>query len=137
MQVAATACSFCTTPFGDSPLITSCPASTSSSPCPARFCNRLCLSRSAKNHPLLCSSQNPASVPLLKWARQTEWMALHALAQCTSRILLINQQDQPALEDNWNIIRSFAELGMEDRVKYSFKLRYFPLFRLSIVLTEM
>lgn len=123
MQIASNACAFCTTPLGllDSTrtsLITPCPASTSSTPCPGRFCNRLCLSRSAKTHPLLCPSQNPAVIPLLRWARQADWMALQALAQCTSRILLTNELDQASLENDWDIVRGFAEIGIEQGLKY-------------------
>lgn len=122
MQIASTACGYCTTPLiPDSPLINACPASTSSSFCPARFCNRLCLARSARVHPLLCPSQNPASVPLLKYARETQWMALHALTQCTSRVLLANQLSETAFQNDWDVVRGLAELGMEDRFKYSFK----------------
>ncbi|KAF8154243.1 hypothetical protein B0H34DRAFT_784189 [Crassisporium funariophilum] len=128
MQVKSAACGYCTTPFGDgSPLIITCPSSSSSSYCPIRFCNRLCLARSAKTHPLLCAAQNPASVPLLKFARDSQWMALHALAQCTSRILLANQladvssASEAPLRSDWEIMRGLAELSMEDRWKYSFQ----------------
>ncbi|KDR78320.1 hypothetical protein GALMADRAFT_138424 [Galerina marginata CBS 339.88] len=122
MQMASTACGYCTTPLiPDSPLINACPASSSSSFCPARFCNRLCLARSAKCHPLLCPAQNPSSVPLSKFAKDTQWMALHALAQCTSRILQVNQISDSALHLDWDIMRGMAELGLEDRFKYSFR----------------
>lgn len=48
-------------------------------------------------------------------------MALNALAQCTSRILLTNQLGEAALKVDWDIVKAFAELGLEDRFKYSFK----------------
>ncbi|TFK36548.1 hypothetical protein BDQ12DRAFT_609724 [Crucibulum laeve] len=122
LQMSSKACGYCTTPLEDSNLITTCSASSTSAYCPARFCNRLCQSRSAKTHTLLCPAQNPASIPLLKWARSTQWMAIHALTQCTSRILLAAQQDDATLEADWQVLRGFAELGMEERHKYSFKL---------------
>lgn len=123
MQQSSTACNYCTTPLlPDSPLVNPCAASSSSSYCPARFCNRLCAARSGKTHPLLCPSQNPASVPLLKYAKDIQWMALHALAQCTSRILQANQLKDPStLNSDWDIVKGLAELGLEDRFKYSFK----------------
>ncbi|RDB23340.1 putative protein lysine methyltransferase SET5 [Hypsizygus marmoreus] len=122
LQTSSAACGFCTTPLDPtSPLVLPCPASTSSSYCPYRFCNRLCLSRSAKDHTLLCPSQNPASIPLLSMARETQWMALHALAHCTARVLLAGQRSAEEERSDWRIIRGFAELGLEERFKYSFK----------------
>ncbi|PPQ65023.1 hypothetical protein CVT24_008171 [Panaeolus cyanescens] len=119
MQMKSTACSHCSTPLTPgSPLIIPC----AHSPCPARFCNRLCSARSGKTHPLLCPVQNPASVPLLKYARQIEWMALHALAQVTSRIMLVNElPDDKALKADWEVVRGFAEMGMEERFKWCFR----------------
>ncbi|KAL0952630.1 hypothetical protein HGRIS_006878 [Hohenbuehelia grisea] len=127
LQVKSAACGFCSTPFRDSPLVTSCPAmasssssaSTSSHPCTIKFCSRLCVARSAKHHALVCAAQNPASVPLLRYARDTQWMALHALAQCTSRVLLANQIDEDTLASDWQVVRGLAELGMEERFKHS------------------
>ncbi|KAF8637143.1 hypothetical protein AX17_003047 [Amanita inopinata Kibby_2008] len=133
LQAASAACSFCTTPLSpDSPLVLNCSATSSSSSispsssstafCAARFCNRLCQSRSAKTHPLICPAQNPASVPVLKFASETRWMALHALTQTTSRILLANQQqDDFGVDAEWQFVRALAEMGMEERYKYSFK----------------
>ncbi|KAF8816928.1 SET domain-containing protein [Phlegmacium glaucopus] len=121
MQMKSAACGYCTTPLAsDSRLINPCPASSSSNFCPARFCNRLCLARSAKTHPLLCPAQNPASIPLMKWARETQWMALNALAQCTSRILLANQVGEETLKGDWLIVKGLAVLGMEERFLHSF-----------------
>jgi len=120
MQMKSAACGYCTTPLAsDSLLINPCPASSSSNFCPARFCNRLCLARSAKTHPLLCPAQNPASVPLLKWARESQWMALNALTQCTSRILLANQIGEATLKADWSIVKGLAVLGMEERFRSS------------------
>lgn len=45
-------------------------------------------------------------------------MALQALAQCTSRILLTNELDQASLENDWDIVRGFAEIGIEQGLKY-------------------
>ncbi|OCH92551.1 SET domain-containing protein [Obba rivulosa] len=117
LQISSLSCAHCSTPLQNSALVVPCPASTSNTPCPARFCSRLCLSRSARTHPLLCPAQNPASVPLLGFARKTQWMALHALAQCTARILLTNQHDQSALQSDWEVVRAMAQLGMEERAK--------------------
>lgn len=122
LQKQSLACAFCTTPLGDSPLALACSASNATSPCAARFCNRLCLVRSAQVHPLLCSARNPACVPLLNFVRETEWMTLHALAQCMSRLLLADQMNEKAFTEDWEFVKSLAELGMEERFKYSFRL---------------
>ncbi|KAF9269757.1 SET domain-containing protein [Marasmius fiardii PR-910] len=127
LQVQSSACSQCTTPFSSTvstSLVTSCPstssfASSSSGDCPARFCNRLCQARSAKHHALLCPTQNPASIPLMKWTREIQWLALHALAQLTSRLMLANQVDPKLAEEDWRIYSSLAQLSLADRVKYS------------------
>ena len=119
MQVASRACGYCTTPLTDSSLVLRCPASNSSAPCPARFCNRLCLKRSDKTHPLLCPAQNPASAPLLAFARKNVWMAFHALTQCAARLLLAQQAGDDALRDDWRVYRALAELGMEERARGS------------------
>ncbi|KAG6911095.1 hypothetical protein DXG01_004610 [Tephrocybe rancida] len=123
MQISSAACGFCSTPLDQSsPLTQPCPASSSSSqtPCAFRFCNRLCLSRSAKHHTLLCSSQNPGCVPLLKLIKETKWMALHAFAQCTSRVLLAGQRSTEEEDRDWKVVTGLAELGLEERFKYSF-----------------
>ncbi|KAI0252303.1 hypothetical protein BJV78DRAFT_1204339 [Lactifluus subvellereus] len=137
LQVTSRACAYCTTPLTNSSLVLRCPATASSSslsssspsaqPCPARFCNRLCLKRSEKTHPLVCPTQNPASVPLLAFARKHAWMALHALTQCAARLLLAQQQQtttggagsEGALRDDWRVYRALAELGMEERARGS------------------
>lgn len=46
-----------------------------------------------------------------------EWLALHALAQSTARLLLTHEQDQEALRHDWEVYTSFAQLGMEERAK--------------------
>ncbi|KAG6819917.1 hypothetical protein H0H93_007388 [Arthromyces matolae] len=121
LQVSSAACGFCSTPLDmASPLTQPCPASSSQAHCPIRFCNRLCLSRSAKHHPLLCSAQNPACVPLLKLIKETKWMALHAFTQCASRVLLAGQRSVEEEDRDWKIVAGFAELGLEERFKYSF-----------------
>ncbi|KAF5376059.1 hypothetical protein D9615_007697 [Tricholomella constricta] len=123
LQASSAACGFCSTPLDrSSPLTLPCPASSSSSQphCPYRFCNRLCLSRSAKHHPLLCPSQNPGCAPLLKMIKETQWMAFHALAQCTSRVLLAGQRSPEEEDRDWKTMTGFAELGLEERFKYSF-----------------
>ncbi|KAL4254690.1 hypothetical protein ABKN59_004451 [Abortiporus biennis] len=117
LQAASSACAYCSTPLSG-PRTIECPerSQASSVSCNARFCNRLCLSRSMKTHPLLCPVRNPASVPLLTFARRSEWMALHALTQCTARVLLANEREEDFKSD-WNIVHAFAQLGMEERAK--------------------
>lgn len=44
-------------------------------------------------------------------------MALHALSQCTARVLLAIQQDEATFTADWDVVRSFAQLGMEERAK--------------------
>lgn len=122
MQIASRHCGYCTTALSfDSPLVAPCSGNSSSAtPCPFRFCNRLCLKRSRLTHPLICAAQNPASTPLLTFARKNEWLAVHALAQCTSRILLANQQQtDEELNADWDVIKGLAVLSMEDRFKDS------------------
>ncbi|OSC96407.1 SET domain-containing protein [Trametes coccinea BRFM310] len=114
-QMSSHACGYCSTPLTISPLIVPCAASSSSMPCPMRFCSRLCLARSGKTHPLLCAARNPAAAPLLYFARKNQWMALHALAQCTARVLLAYNQDEKTFEEDWEVMRSLAQLGMEER----------------------
>ncbi len=128
LQMNGVACGFCSTPLDvGSPLAISCPSASSSTAttnpstaCSIRFCNRLCLARSSKVHPLLCTTQNPASVPLLKYARDCHWMALHALAHVTSRILLVNQHSEEAMRKDREVVESWAVLGMRERVKCSY-----------------
>ncbi|KAI0363233.1 SET domain-containing protein [Pilatotrama ljubarskyi] len=117
LQMSSHACGYCSTPLTTSPLIVQCSASTTAAPCPVRFCSRLCLSRSGRTHPLLCASRNPAAAPLLHFARRNEWMALHALSQLTARVLLAYNQDEKAFEEDWEVVRSLAQLGMEERAK--------------------
>ncbi|EKM52389.1 uncharacterized protein PHACADRAFT_148986 [Phanerochaete carnosa HHB-10118-sp] len=117
LQTASVACTHCSTPLNNSPLAVPCSGSAKVPSCSARFCNRLCLSRAARTHPLLCPAQNPAALPLLEFARRHEWMALHALAQCTARVLLAEQQDEAAFSADWAVLRGLAQLGMEERAK--------------------
>jgi hypothetical protein len=43
-------------------------------------------------------------------------MALHALAQITSRILLAHQQqDEVGVDAEWQFVRALAEIGLEER----------------------
>ncbi|OBZ74371.1 putative protein lysine methyltransferase SET5 [Grifola frondosa] len=117
LQMSSLACGYCSTPLTNSPLVIPCPMSSSTTPCPVRFCSRLCLARSGRTHPLLCASQNPASAPLLHFARRNQWMALQALAQCTARVLIAQQQDEKTFSEDWEVVRALAQLGMEERVK--------------------
>ncbi|KAH0834097.1 hypothetical protein J3R83DRAFT_11384 [Lanmaoa asiatica] len=118
LQKSSKACAFCSTPLGNRSLLhLPCPASVSSTPCPAMFCNRLCRTQSETVHPLLCPARNPASVALLKFARNAEWMALHALAQCTSKLLLSAQRDDGIFDEDLQVLQGLAELGMEERFR--------------------
>jgi hypothetical protein len=55
-------------------------------------------------------------VPLLAFARKNEWQAVHALAQCTSRILLDQQQGRDGdLQSDWEVLKGLAMLGMQER----------------------
>jgi hypothetical protein len=117
------ACTFCSTPFSDpsSALIVKCPHSTSSVYCPARFCNRLCLTRGNKiSHTLLCPARNPKTRELFQFIRVNHWMALHALVQCSTRLLLSGtapnpKQPEPSLDEEWVVFNSFASLSLADR----------------------
>jgi hypothetical protein len=42
-------------------------------------------------------------------------MALHALAQCTARLLLAYQKDDVTFDLDWDVVHGFAVLGMEER----------------------
>jgi hypothetical protein len=44
-------------------------------------------------------------------------MALHALTQCTSRLLLASQQDAATFNLDWEVVQGLAELGMEERAQ--------------------
>ncbi|KAI6126309.1 hypothetical protein EDD16DRAFT_313552 [Pisolithus croceorrhizus] len=118
LQVSSRACGFCSTIIRDRSLLhVPCQASTTSTPCPAIFCNRLCRLQSDKVHPLLCPARNQASIPLLAFARKAEWLAVHALAQCTSRLLLASQADDDSLDVDLQVVQSLAVLGMEERFR--------------------
>src|ERR1700709_2122296 len=116
LQLSSQACSYCSSIIREySPSHVPCGASTTATPCAAKYCNRLCRLQAEKVHPLLCSARNPASVPLLAFARKAEWMALHALAQCTARLLLACQKDDVMFDLDWDVVHGFAVLGMEER----------------------
>lgn len=118
LQQKSAACNYCSTPFhSDHTMTMTCPSTSTSTFCPARFCNRLCLSRSAKVHPLLCPAQNPNSTPIITFSRKAQWKALHALSQCASRLLLAYQIGGEAFEKDWDIFQGFASLRMEERFK--------------------
>lgn len=54
-------------------------------------------------------------------------MALHALSQCTARILLAEQQDEATFASDWAVVRGLAQLGMEERAKGGWYV-FSPLF---------
>ena len=117
------ACTFCSTPFSDpsSALIVRCPHNSSSAYCPARFCNRLCSTRGTRvSHTILCPARNPKAKELFQFIRVNHWMALHALVQCSTRLLLSvatpsPKQPEPSLDEEWSVFDSFASLSLEDR----------------------
>ncbi|KAI0263258.1 hypothetical protein BC834DRAFT_325607 [Gloeopeniophorella convolvens] len=86
---------------------------------PAQFCNRLSLKRAERTHLRLCAAQNPASAPLLAFARQHAWTALHALTHCAARLLLAAQAGDAALAEDWRVYSALAKLGMEERAQES------------------
>ena len=53
--------------------------------------------------------------------KETQWMALHALSQCTSRVLLSGQRSVEEEDRDWRTVIGFAELGLEERYKYGFR----------------
>ncbi|KAJ7699349.1 hypothetical protein B0H17DRAFT_307442 [Mycena rosella] len=112
-QRKGAACALCTTLFAHPS-----EARARCAHCPAAFCNAVCRKRADKTHALLCPAQNPASMELMRWVRSHEWMALAALVQCTARLLLATGSAQRA---DWNVVRGFAVLGMEERARYSFR----------------
>ena len=117
------ACTFCSTPFSDpsSALIIRCPYNTSSAYCPAKFCNRLCSTRGIRvSHTILCPARNPKARELFQFIRVNHWMALHALVQCSTRLLLSAatpnpKQPEPSLDEEWTVFNSFASLSLEHR----------------------
>ncbi|KAF7315805.1 Set-like protein [Mycena indigotica] len=112
---AGTACSHCTTLFAQP---SDARARCGSIGCPAAFCNILCRKRAMeKTHPILCPAQNPASLPLLRWARTREWLAVHALTQCAARLVVANNAGSDVLAADWAVFRACAALGMEHRAK--------------------
>ncbi|KAL1692392.1 hypothetical protein GGG16DRAFT_90018 [Schizophyllum commune] len=116
MQIQGTVCWQCCTPMQHTGREVPCRAHTSSANyCPARFCNRLCLVRSDKTHPLLCPVQNPAASQLLRYAHDKQWMALHGYAQLVARIILAYQGDEETFKSELDIMRAFAEIDVETR----------------------
>ena len=121
LQVQSLACGYCTTPLGSLSGSLPCPSSTNShlpsaGACPARFCNRLCLNRSQRVHPLVCQAQNPVIVPLLAFVRRTEWLACHALTQCIARILMAHAQNRgDDLAEDVRFLGSLAGMSVEER----------------------
>lgn len=113
------ACGHCSTPFRPTITALPCPSSTTPSPipCTIRYCNRLCLTRAQSTHPLLCPASNPASTALLTFARRAEWLALHALAQTTAKLVLACQAsaDEGEARRAWDVFVSLAVLSIEER----------------------
>jgi hypothetical protein len=53
--------------------------------------------------------------PLLTLARTTHWQALHALAQCTARVLLAAQGADSGVEEDWAIVSALAHVSVAER----------------------
>ncbi|KAF9238635.1 cytochrome P450 [Melanogaster broomeanus] len=88
LQQLSTACAFCSTPLGDhSPLHLPCVASTSASPCPAMFCNRL-LPHAVRESPSLCSVLPAIQrlFPYLKFARKAAVAGVACAVPCTASL---------------------------------------------------
>ncbi|THH08554.1 hypothetical protein EW145_g2618 [Phellinidium pouzarii] len=74
--------------------------------------------RGERIHPLLCPATNPASIPLLAFARRLEWMACHAAAQCIALVLIAHEQGrQSDLDESMRFLGALAQMGMEERWK--------------------
>lgn len=87
----------------------------------------------SKQHPLLCAALNPASVPLVAFARSRTWLAVHAVAQCIARLLMDHEQGRKQdLEEDLLFMRSLAQMNMEERWKI---MEYEP-FSLRFLLTS-
>ena len=59
-------------------------------------------------------------------------MGLHALAQMTARVLLTFQQDDKLFQEDWEVVRSLAQLGMEERAKGGWCVLSLVLLRTGI-----
>jgi hypothetical protein len=55
-------------------------------------------------------------------AKETQWMALHALAHTAARVILAGQRSEEEVRNDWGVVTGLAELGMEERFKYSLNL---------------
>lgn len=122
LQAASRACMYCMTQLSGNALQASIPCQYSknvfTTGCSARFCNRLCLLRAQKLHPLLCQSANPGCTLLLAFARQRHWTAYYAVVQCIARILLAEDQGRhQEAEDGFNFLVALSRITMEDRWK--------------------
>lgn len=121
LQQASRACGYCTTPLTGGALISSLPCATAAktriaSNCKLRFCNRLCLTRAARIHPLLCFAANSSVTLLLAFARQRRWMAGHAVALVYARLLLANEQGRTKdLQEDLAFVRALAAMGVKER----------------------
>ena len=77
--------------------------------------------RGAKvSHTIVCPARNPKARELFQFIRVNHWMALNALVQCTTRLLLSAaapspKQPEPSLDEEWTVFNSFASLSLGDR----------------------
>lgn len=86
----------------------------------AIFCNKFCHVQLAdKVHPLLCPPVTRRLFPCwaLAFARKTEWLAVRALAQCTSRFPLAFQAESKPLNLDLQVVKSLTVLGTKERFR--------------------
>ncbi|KAF9028359.1 SET domain-containing protein [Hymenopellis radicata] len=99
LQQQGGACAHCSTPLRR----TGIPCEE----CGLQFCNRLCLNRARDaGHRILCTQSGRK---LLALAREMGWLALHALARATARVLQTRETD---------VYEAFAVLGLEERFRF-------------------
>ena len=86
--------------------------------CSQRWCTRLCLMRAKNQHAFLCSTQNPACVPLLRWIGQQKWIAVGAWTKAVA-YLMGEWVTGVVLGEgaSWRMVRSLAALSLRERVK--------------------
>ncbi|KAG8908244.1 SET domain-containing protein 5 [Tulasnella sp. 403] len=87
--------------------------------CSAVWCSRLCASRAKDSHPFLCTSQNPACIPLLHFVRDQTWIAASLWAKIVA-ILLAEWVENPATAGSgkaWHVMRSLAGMTLPERIK--------------------
>ncbi|KAG8878145.1 SET domain-containing protein 5 [Tulasnella sp. 332] len=91
--------------------------------CGSVWCSRLCASRSQLSHPFLCSVQNPAVAPLLKYIREQAWIALGAWTKVVALLLgewsaaSSNANVKVGTSKEWKVVRGLAAMSLRERLK--------------------